>query len=84
MENKKYSSFEQIDKELEILKIERELNFQKIIYKIEKTKDLLTFKNIKNTLLESFNLVLKGYSGKIMEWGIPLFIKLLKKKIRGR
>ena len=46
METKKYSSYAQIECELEILKVERELNLQKIILDVEKTKENLLPKNI--------------------------------------
>lgn len=83
MEAKKYSSFEEIDMDLEILKIERKLNFQKIINKIEKTKDLLSLKNIKSNAFEYLTIALKGYYGKAFEWGLPIIIKWLKKTKRG-
>jgi len=78
----KYSSFEQIDKELEILKIEKELNYQKIINKIDRTKDLLSVKNIKILALEYLTISVKGYYGKAMERVLPILIKWLKDKKR--
>jgi len=82
METIKYSSFEQIDKELEILKIEKELNYQKIINKIDRTKDLLSVKNIKILALEYLTIAVKGYYGKAMERVLPILIKWLKDKKR--
>ena len=42
METKKYSSYAQIERELEILKIEKEINYQKLVFSIQKTKENLT------------------------------------------
>ena len=38
METKKYSSYAQIDRELEILKIEKEISYQKLVFGIKKPK----------------------------------------------
>lgn len=39
MEAKKYSSYAEIDHDLKILKVEREINYQKIILNVDKTKE---------------------------------------------
>jgi hypothetical protein len=41
METKKYSSYAEIDRELEILKLEKEISYQKIILNIDKTKEFI-------------------------------------------
>ena len=41
METKKYSSYAEIESELEILKLEKEIHFQKMLYNFEKTKECL-------------------------------------------
>ena len=50
MEKKKYSSYAQIELDLEILKVEKELNLKRIVLNVEKTKESLLPKN----LLKSF------------------------------
>ncbi len=42
MNNRIYSSYEQIDADLEILKIEKEINYQKVILGFQKTKEHFT------------------------------------------
>ncbi len=41
MANKRYSSYAQIDRELEILKVEKELYYQKLLQTFDNTKDSL-------------------------------------------
>jgi hypothetical protein len=45
MQNKKYTSYAQIDSELEILKIEKEISYQKMVFGVQKTKENLTPQN---------------------------------------
>lgn len=83
METKKYSSYAEIERELEILKLEKEIHFQKMVFSIEKTKGSLSFRNIKNSVLDSFKTSLTGYYGTILQFVIPIIIKWLKNKKRG-
>jgi len=46
MENKKYSSYASIDRDLEILKLEKQISYQKLILSVQKTKDSITPENI--------------------------------------
>ena len=46
MENKKYSSYAAIDSDLEILKLEKQISYQKLVLSIQKTKDSITPENI--------------------------------------
>ena len=52
MQSKKYSSYAQIDSELEILKVEKEISYQKLILSIEKTKESLSFVNVAANVAE--------------------------------
>jgi hypothetical protein len=83
METKKYSSYAEIELELEILKLERELNLQKIILDIEKTKESLLPKNIIKSFLGDYKSILSDYSGTILNIVIPLLINWLTKRKRG-
>lgn len=83
METKKYSSYAQIELELEILKIEREINLQKIILDVEKTKESLLPKNIIKSFLGDYKSILSDYSGTIVNIAIPLLINWLTKRKRG-
>jgi hypothetical protein len=83
MGTKIYSSYAQINRELEILKIEREINYQKIVFGIQKTKDSLAPKNIVKSLLGNYTPNIPGPYGKIIGLAIPFITKWILKK-RGR
>jgi hypothetical protein len=83
MEPKKYSSYAQIELELEILKLEKELNLQKIKLNVEKTKESLLPKNIIKSFLGDYKSILSDYSGTILNIAIPLLINWFTKRKRG-
>ena len=39
METKKYTSYAEIDRDLEILKLEKDIHYQKILLSVEKIKE---------------------------------------------
>ncbi len=57
METKKYSSYAQIELELEILKVERELNLKRIVLDVEKTKESLLPKNLVKSFLGDYKSI---------------------------
>jgi hypothetical protein len=67
MASKKYSSFAQIEKELEILKLEREIYYKKALLSIHKTKDsILPAKSV--FLIESISSkIFKGLYRKTLK-----------------
>ena len=83
METKKYSSYAQIELELEILKMERELNLKRIVLDVEKTKESLLPKNLVKSFLGDYKSILSNYSGTILNIAIPLLINWLTKRKRG-
>ena len=83
MEPKKYTSYAQIELELEILKLEKELNLQKIILDYEKTKESLLPKNIIKSFIGDYKTILSDYSGMILNIAIPLITNLFTKRKRG-
>ena len=58
MQNKKYTSYAQIDRELEILKIEKEISYQKLVFGVKKTKESFTPQNIVSDLIGSYSSVI--------------------------
>lgn len=82
METKKYSSYEQIELELKILKLEKELSYQKIIWNGQKISEGLTVGNIIGELVGSYKSILSNSYGGILVRTIPIIIKWFK-KIRG-
>jgi hypothetical protein len=83
MEPKKYSSYAEIELELEILKLEKELNLQKIKLNVEKTKESLLPKNIIKSFLGDYKSILSNSSGTILNIVIPLLINWFTKRKRG-
>lgn len=83
MATKKYSSYAQIERELEILKIEKEISYQKLVLGIQKTKESFTPKNLVSGLLGSFKTGFQGSYGTIISLAIPIIIKWITNKKRG-
>jgi len=83
MGTKKYSSYAQIELELEILKVERELNLKRIVLNIEKTKESLLPKNIIKEIFGDYKSFLSNSSGMILKIVIPLLINWFTKRKRG-
>jgi hypothetical protein len=83
METKKYSSYAQIECELEILRLEKEINLKKIILNVEKTKESLLPKNIIKGFLGDYKSILSNSTGMILNIAIPLIINWFTKRKRG-
>ncbi|SHF99870.1 hypothetical protein SAMN05444396_103338 [Flavobacterium segetis] len=88
MTNKNYTSYEQIDRELEILKIEKEISYHKLVSGVQKTKDSLTSKNIVTDLLSTYSSSIPY--GAIISTAVPFvlnralpFVKNWFKRKRG-
>jgi hypothetical protein len=72
METKKYSSYAQIERELEILKIEKEISYQKLLYGVQKTKESFTPQNIVSDLIGNYSSALPY--GAIVSTAIPFIL----------
>lgn len=83
MQTKKYSSYAQIDRELEILKVEKEISYQKLVLSIEKTKESLSFMNITSNVFHTVKSTFFSSYGTILSSLIPIIIKWFKNKKRG-
>ncbi len=83
MEKKRYSSYAEIELDLEILKVEKELNLKRIVLNVEKTKESLLPKNLLKSFLGDYKTILSGYSGTIINLAIPLLINWITKRKRG-
>jgi len=83
MGTKIYSSYAQMDRELEILKIEKEISYQKLVFGIQKTKDSLAPKNIVKGMIGNYRPNIPGPYGKIISLVIPFVTRWILKK-RGR
>ena len=83
METKKYSSYAQIELELEILKIERELNLKRIVLDVEKIKERLLPINLIKGFIGDYKSILSNYSGTILNIVLPILINWIIKRKRG-
>lgn len=84
MEPKKYSSYAQIEAELEILKLEKEVNYQKFVLSIQKTKDSLTLQNIASEFLGSYKNLFSNSYVTILKTALPYIISWIINKKRGQ
>ena len=80
MATKRYSSYAEIDRDLEILKIERKLHLEKVKYGLENAKENLKFSNL-----------IEGYLGfsignkpsimfKVIRFVTPYVLKFMRSK----
>jgi len=83
MEIKKYSSFDEIDIELKILKLEKEISFQKLIWNFQKTKEDLSLQNIIGEVIGSYKEILSKTYEVILSTTIPILINWFSKRKRG-
>ncbi|OYQ48626.1 hypothetical protein CHU92_00630 [Flavobacterium cyanobacteriorum] len=60
-----YRSYQEVDKELEILKVEKELAYQKFLRELDETKESLEFRNIIGDTPKKAINILKMLSGPI-------------------
>lgn len=83
METKKYSSYQQIEEDLEILKLEREIYYQKTLLSIDKTKEsILPSKSI-SFLGTLYQNVFSGTYGTILKIAIPFVVNWYINRKRG-
>lgn len=83
MKTNKYSSYEQINNELEILKLEREINYRRLVLGVKKTKECLKPENVMDELLGSYKSIFSNSYDSIFKLGIPSIIKWISKIKRG-
>jgi hypothetical protein len=83
MISKKYTSYDEIDRELEILRLEKEINHQKLIFTIKKTKESFTPQNLVSGFLGSYKTLFSSSYGTLLNIAIPYIIKWIVNKKRG-
>lgn len=81
METKKYSSYAEIDRELEILKLEKEISYQKIILNIDKTKEFIYPSSIILKIQKYYTKLIPYET--ILKIVLPYIIKWFVNKKRG-
>ncbi|KRD11380.1 hypothetical protein ASE21_06635 [Flavobacterium sp. Root901] len=83
MEKKKYSSYAEIDRDLEILKLNKDINYQKLVLSFQKTKESITPQNIVNGFVSSYTDYFSNSYSKIIESILPYVIGWFINKKRG-
>lgn len=83
MEIKKYSSYAEIERDLEILKLEKEISYQKLVLSFQKTKESITPQNVVNGIFSSFKDYFSNSYGSIFQWILPYIIGWFINKKRG-
>lgn len=88
MQKKKYSSYAQIDRDLEILKIEKDIEYQKLLLSIQQTRESFTPQSMVRNFVSSlpsfdWKEILRNSYGSILNMAIPLVVGWLSKKKRG-
>ena len=89
METKKYSSYAEIERELEILKIEKEISYQKMVFGVQKTKESFTPQNIVSNFIGSYSnsipygTIFSAAMPFILNKAIPFVINRFTKRKRG-
>lgn len=83
MEPKKYSSYADIDRELEVLKLEKEIHYQKLLLSFQKTKESFEPQNIINSYLGSFKSTIYNNYVQILQTALPYIIGWIINRKRG-
>lgn len=83
MENKKYSSYAQIERELEILKVQKEINYQKLLLSVQKTKESFTPEKMVSNFIGSYTQYFTNNYTKLLQMAIPYVIGWFINKKRG-
>ena len=83
METKKYSSYASIDRELEILKLEKEISYQKLVLSIQRTKDEITPENIISGFLAPYKEAIPHQLLSIIKSVVPYIISYFINRKRG-
>jgi uncharacterized protein DUF6327 len=73
METIVYSSYEEIDRDLEILKLQKEIDYQKLSLSIEKTVDRMTPHSLIQNLLGNLGSTITKY-GLLQKIVLPFLI----------
>lgn len=83
MENRKYSSYAAIERDLEILKLEKDINYQKLVLSFQRTKESITPQSIVGGVFSSYKeYFIKSYP-QILQSLLPFVINWFINKKRG-
>lgn len=83
MENKKYSSYAEIEQDLEILKLEKEIYYKKMLLSIDKTKESILPSKSVSFIGNLYQKVFTGTYGTLLKIAIPYIINWFINRKRG-
>lgn len=83
MEPKKYSSYAEINQDLEILKLEKEIHYKKMMLSIDKTKESLAPSKTVSLISDIYQKATSGLLGTILKIVIPFAINWYINRKRG-
>jgi hypothetical protein len=83
METKKYSSYAEIEQDLEILKLEKEIYYQKMLLSFDKTKETILPSKSVSLLGNLYQKVFSGTYGTILKLLIPYVFNWYINRKRG-
>jgi hypothetical protein len=84
MEPKKYSSYAEIDRDLQILKMQRELHHQKIMLSIDKTKEAFMPSKTVSLVGDIYQKATSGVIGTILKIAVPYAVNWYINRKRGK
>jgi len=80
---KKYSSYAEIKRDLEILKVQKDINYQKLVLSFQKTKQSITPQNIIGGFFSSFKEYVSNSYPAILQSILPFAVNWFINKKRG-
>ena len=83
METKKYSSYAEINHDLQILKAEREIQYQKILLSIDKTKESILPSKTVSFIGDIYQKATSVMLGTILKIAVPYAINWFINRKRG-
>jgi hypothetical protein len=83
METKKYSSYAEIERDLEILKVQKDINYQKLVLSFQKTKESITPQNIVGGFFSSLKEHVSNSYPAILQSVLPFAMNWFINKKRG-
>lgn len=79
MEKKRYSSYADIDRDLEILKLEKEIHYQKLLRNFDETKESLDPKKLLGGVPDVAIDMVSGIAGPLKGMAINFILKKIFK-----
>lgn len=83
METKKYASYAEIERDLEVLKLQKEISYQKLILSVQQTKESLSPQNVVSNVIGSYSSYFSKNYSQLLQMAIPYVIGWFLNKKRG-